>query len=165
MVHERFEFDMPASAEIVFDTFHYHCWRSRWDSLVHATHVMGGAPCPYVGATTENAGGGWMRGLSMCTRFISYDRPKVAAAMMVGRSFPFMRWAASMKHRPIDDERSIMIYTYTFDTAPKIASWLVEPVVKFIFDWQTRRRFQRMRDFLAENSVEVRQWQQLRKVK
>lgn len=58
----------------------------------------------------------------MRTRFISHDRPKVAAAMMAGHSFPFMRWTASMKHRPIDDERSIMIYTYTFDTGPEIAS-------------------------------------------
>jgi hypothetical protein len=76
MVHNRFEFDMPASADAVFDVFHFHEWRSRWDSLVDTTHVIGGAPCPYVGAITENSGGGWLRGLAMRTQFISFDRPR-----------------------------------------------------------------------------------------
>jgi len=97
MVHERFEFDMPAPREVVFDAFHYHRWRARWDSLVDATHVIGGAPCPYVGAITENSGGGMLRGLAMRTRFISFDRPRVAAAAMQGRSFPFVR-----QYRPQD---------------------------------------------------------------
>ena len=33
MVHERFEFEMPASCEVVFDAFHFHRWRCEWDSL------------------------------------------------------------------------------------------------------------------------------------
>ena len=42
-VHRRLEFDMPASADVVFDTFHYHHWRPRWDSLVRETEGIGGA--------------------------------------------------------------------------------------------------------------------------
>ena len=45
-VHGKLEFEMPASAEVVFDAFHYHRWRSRWDSLVKTTDVQGGAPVP-----------------------------------------------------------------------------------------------------------------------
>lgn len=121
MAHERFEFEMPASCEVVFDAFHYHQWRSRWDSLVSRTHVVGNAPCPYVGAVTENTDGGWMRILSMKTQFVSYNRPHVAAATMLGRSFPFARWSASMQHKALDGERSVMIYTYTFEAAPSDA--------------------------------------------
>lgn len=160
MMHERFELTMPASAEVVFDAFHYHYWRARWDSLVQDTRVVGGAPCPYVGAITENAGGGWLRSLSMRTRFISYNRPNVAAAMMIGHSFPFTHWAASMKHRPINARQSLMIYTYTFSAGPKFARWLLEPIVKLLFDWQTRKRFERMRSFLATNAGAIEQWQQ-----
>ena len=61
MTHRRFEFDMPAPSDVVFDAFHYHVWRARWDSLVSDTRVVGGAPCPFVGAETENAGGGLLR--------------------------------------------------------------------------------------------------------
>jgi len=30
MAHQRFEFDMPAPVDVVFDAFHCHVWRSRW---------------------------------------------------------------------------------------------------------------------------------------
>lgn len=160
MVHERFEFEMPASAEVVFDAFHYHEWRSRWDSLVNATHVIGGAPCPYVGAITENSGGGILRGLAMRTEFISFDRPRIAAATMRGRSFPFVRWAASLKHHPAANGHSLMVYTYSFEAGPRGLRWIVEPVTKRIFDWQTRKRFERMRAFLAGHAAEVAAWQQ-----
>jgi hypothetical protein len=159
MVHERFEFQMPASAAVAFDAFHYHHWRGRWDTLVRATHVVGGAACPYVGAITVNAGGGLLKPLAMRTQFISFDRPKVAAATMRGQSFPFSRWAASMRHRPVDGQHSVMIYTYSFETRPSGLRWLIEPVTKLVFDWQTRKRFARMAAFLADHANEVEQWQ------
>lgn len=62
MKKRQLEFPMPASDEVVFDAFHYHYWRCRWDSLVSATHVLGGAPHPFVGAITENTGAGALRG-------------------------------------------------------------------------------------------------------
>ncbi len=150
---------MPASCEVVFDVFHYHRWRARWDSLVDDTQVEGGAPCPYVGAVSSNAGGGILRGLSMRTEFVAYDRPRLAAARMVGRSFPFTLWAASMKHRPVDARRSVMIYTYTLEAGPAPLRWLIEPVVTCIFAWQTRKRFARMQHFLATSAAEVEAWQ------
>lgn len=162
MPRERFEFRMPAPAEVVFDAFHYHVWRTRWDSLVKATHVTGGAECPYVGAVTENAGGGILRGLVMKTQFISFDRPHVAAASMRGESFPFRRWAASMRHKPLPDGSSIMTYTHSFDVRPGLLRWAIEPVTKWIFDWQTRKRFARMRSFLHDHAAEVALWQRVR---
>jgi hypothetical protein len=159
MVHDRFEYDMPAAAEVVFDAFHYQSWRHRWDSLVHATHVLGGAPCPYVGAVTCNSGGGLLRPLAMQTRFVSYEPARVAAATMVGSSFPFVRWAASMRHRPLAEGRSVMVYTYSFECGPRMLRWAIEPVVKRVFDWQTHRRFARMRSFLQAHAHEVLAWQ------
>jgi hypothetical protein len=159
MAHRTFEFHMPAHESVVFDAFHYHFWRSRWDSLVSATHVIGGAACPYVGAITQNAGGGALRGLSMQTQFISFDRPNLAAAAMVKQSFPFTRWAASMRHRATGTNQSVLIYTYTFEAGPPILRRLLEPVVKFAFDWQTTRRFLRLQQFLKQHAQEVVEWQ------
>jgi hypothetical protein len=150
---------MPACEAVVFDAFHFHEWRCRWDSLVSATHVLGGAASPFVGAVTENAGAGALRGLSMRTRFISYDRPHVAAATMIGRSFPFSKWAASMRHVSAGPERSILIYTYSFEVWPQPLRWLLGPLVVHVFEWQTRRRFARLRVFLARNAGDVERWQ------
>ena len=150
---------MPAPCDVVFDIFHYQLWRKRWDSLVGATHIVGGAPCPYVGAVNEVAVGGMLRGLSMRTEFISYQRPRLAAARMVGTSFPFTRWAASMKHEPVNTDQSVMIYTYTIETGPPMLRWLMEPIVSRIFQRQTRKRFDCMRDFLLVHRAEVEAWQ------
>ncbi|MES2019168.1 MAG: SRPBCC family protein [Pseudomonadota bacterium] len=150
---------MPAPCEVVFDIFHYQHWRSRWDSLVDATSIAGGAPCPYVGAINDVATGGMLSGLSMRTQFVSYQRPRMAAAKMVGRSFPFTKWAASMKHEKIDAEQSVMIYTYTIETGPPLLRWLMEPIVSRIFLRQTRKRFACMCDFLLAHRAEVEAWQ------
>ncbi len=150
---------MPASEAVVFDAFHYHHWRSRWDSLVSETRVEGGAPCPYVGAVTANTAAGLLRGLSMRTKFVSFDRPKVAAASMVGRSFPFARWAASMRHRPIGSRQSVLIYTYNFEVSPRALRWVIGPAIRCMFDWETRRRFLRLQRFLAEHAAEIERWQ------
>jgi hypothetical protein len=158
-------FEMPAPCSVVFDVFHYHQWRARWDSLVQRTRVADGSPCPYVGAVSDNAGGGWLRGLSMRTEFIAYDRPRLAAARMRGRAFPFTLWAASMKHEAIDGHRSVMIYTYTVEAGPPGLRWLVEPVVASIFAWQTRKRFARMQAFLAIHAAEVAAWQREQNLK
>jgi hypothetical protein len=156
---------MPAPCDVVFDIFHYQLWRARWDSLVNATHIVGGAPCPYVGAVNEVAAGGILRGLSMRTEFISYQRPRMAAAKMVGTSFPFSRWAASMKHEAVDADRSVMIYTYTIETGPASLRWLMEPVVSRIFERQTRKRFDCMRSFLLQNRAEIEAWQRHNELK
>lgn len=161
MAHRRFEFDMPAPADVVFDAFHYHFWRARWDSMVGNARVVGDAPCPFVGAETENTGGGWLGGLSMRTRFVTFDRPNMAAASMVGHSFPFSRWAASMRHRNTRPGRSVLIYVYTIESGPKALRWLMEPMVVRIFAWQTQRRFACMRKFLADHADEVVAWQQV----
>ena len=159
MVHERLSFTMPAAADVVFDVFHYHQWRVHWDSLVESTEVVGGAPCPSVGAVSENAAGGLLRGLRMRTEFLTYDRPRLAAARMVGKAFPFARWATSMKHEPIDRHHSLLIYTYTLETGPSWLRWLMEPVVGRYFSWQTRKRFARMHAFLERSAPQVETWQ------
>ena len=150
---------MPAREDIVFDAFHYHRWRMRWDSLVRKTRVQGDAPCPFVGAETESGGAGLMRLLSMKTRFVSFDPPRVATAAMVGRAFPFRRWAASMQHRGDGPDRSWLIYTYTLEVGPPALRGLLEPPVAWLFDWQTRRRFARLRTFLETHADEIAQWQ------
>lgn len=159
MAHRRLEFPMPAGEAVVFDAFHHLQWRMRWDSLVGSSRVQGGAPCPFVGAVTENAGAGALRALSMRTQFVSYEPPRLAAAQMIGRSFPFTRWAASMRHRATASDQSLLIYTYTFEVGPAALRWVMEPIVQAIFDWQTRRRFARLRAFLMSHAEDIALWQ------
>jgi hypothetical protein len=162
MSRHKLSFDMPAESAVVFDAFHYHYWRHRWDSLVESTAVVGGAPCPYPGAITQSQGGGWLGALSMRTRFVTYEPPRLAAACMEGKSFPFDRWAASMRHEDVSASRSTLIYTYSLDTRPAWAQWFLRPVVHTVFRYQTRKRFMRLSGFLLHHAPEIREWQRER---
>ena len=159
MAHQKLIFPMPARADLAFDAFHYHHWRGQWDSLVSRTQVQHGAPCPSVGAIPETTGAGALRALSMRTQFVSYHRPTLAAAKMIGRSFPFTQLAASMRHQPNEPNRSLLIYTYTFDVGPACLRWILEPLVRWVFERKTRQRFARLAQFLAVHAPEIAAWQ------
>ena len=161
MARYRFEFEMPANTAVTFDAFHYTVWRNQWDSLVGHTIVQDGAPCPFLGARTNNRGSGLLSLLSMETTFINFDRPKAAAATMNGKSFPFSRWAASMQHKALPDGHSVLIYTYSFEVWPQGLSWLFQPFVASLFNYQTRRRFKKMQSFLKTHASQIENWQKL----
>lgn len=160
MAHKKLIFPMPARADIMFDAFHYHPWRLQWDSLVRRTRVESGAPCPSVGAITENLGAGALRALTIRTQFVSYDRPLLAAATMVGHSFPFTQWAASMRHQENGPDQSLLIYTYTFQVGPAPFRAVLDPAVNWIFVRKTRQRFQRLAQFLSSRAADIADWQQ-----
>ncbi len=159
MAHRKLEFPMPAPAAVVFDAFHYHHWKHQWDSLVSDTVVESDAPCPSIGATSTNKGRGLLAPLAMTTKFVSYEPPLIAAATMVGKSFPFDRWAASMRHVDKGDGGSTLVYTYTLEVPPSPYRWLLEPIVDLIFLRATRKRFARLSKFLKSNTADVLAWQ------
>ena len=86
--------------------------------------------------------------------------PRLAAASMLGHSFPFTRWAASMRHKDLDNGQSVLLYTYTFEVGPRWMSWIIRPFVERIFEHQTRKRFARLRTYLASHAQEIVRWQQ-----
>lgn len=157
--HQRFVFEMPADSAVAFDAFHHRHWRARWDTLVGESGVEGGAPCPFVGALTWNRGRGLLRGIVMRTRFVSFQRPRLAAAAMEGRAFPFTRWAASMRHEPAGEGRSRLVYTVTFDVPGGPLGAPLGGFVARAFARQTQRRFAALAAFLAGHAAEVQAWQ------
>jgi hypothetical protein len=53
----------------------------------------------------------------------------------------------------------VVIYTYRFLVGPDGLRWILEPIVKWIFGWQTRRRFARLRKLLSRHADEAALWQ------
>ena len=96
----------------------------------------------------------------MRTQFVSYDRPVVAAAAMVGQSFPFTQWAASMRHQAQGPHQSLLIHTYTFQVGPAALRTVMEPVVDWVFVREKRQRFKRLAQFLAIRAADIADWQQ-----
>ncbi|GFM67092.1 SRPBCC family protein [Pseudomonas cichorii] len=148
MRQNRIRMIMPASAADAFEAFHDHDVRMRWDSLLSRAEVEGGGSHPYVGAITFNQGRGWKRFFAMRTRFVNYQPGRVAAAVLVEPAGWFEGWAASMQHRDIDDARSELIYTFRIQMRPRWLGRVLDPLVNRLFEYETRRRFAAMAEYL-----------------
>jgi len=111
MAHGRLVFIMPADSADAFEAFFNHSVRLRWDTLLSVNYVEGGGTHPYVGAVSMNRGRGWKGGVTMRTRFLSYDPPRQASAELVAPTGPFALWAASLRFKDRDDGGSDLIYT------------------------------------------------------
>ncbi|MEC5386604.1 hypothetical protein VVD49_12785 [Uliginosibacterium sp. H3] len=140
---------MPGTSAEAFEAFHNHHVRLQWDTLLKVAYVEGGGTHPYVGAITANKGKGWKSSLEMKTRFVKYDPPKVAAAVMTEPTGLFALWGASMHHADNPDGTSTLNYTFSIKMRPRWFGSLLDPIAAYLFERETRKRFEAMSRFLA----------------
>lgn len=146
----RLTFAMPATAAEVFEAFHDHQVRLRWDTLLSHASVEGGGRHPAVGAVSVNIGRGWKRLFRLRTRFMTYDPPYLAAATLVAPAGLFREWSASLRHRDHGDGTSALIYTFSLALRPR---WLHRIGARWVhaqFERETRARFTALAEYLRQ---------------
>jgi len=148
VVREHVSEEMPASCEAVFDLVHDYARRLEWDTLLRSAFVEGGGAADK-GAVAVCSGRWLVGGLTMRTVYVSFQRGTVAAVKMVNRPPLFRRWAASIRHEPLDARRSRLVYTYHFRASPAWLAFLLEPILARVFRWETRRRLRALRAALS----------------
>jgi hypothetical protein len=141
---------MPARSADAWEAFFNHSVRLTWDTLLSVNYVEGGGTHPYVGAISTNRGRGWKTGLTMRTRFLSYDPPHQASAELVAPTGPFALWAASLRFKNREDGGTDLIYTYSIRLRPRWIGALFDRFAGILFARETRRRFAAMANYLRE---------------
>jgi Polyketide cyclase / dehydrase and lipid transport len=131
--------DMPASAGAVFDLVHDYGRRLSWDTLLRAAWTEGNEP-PAKGVVAVCTARRALGGYSFRTRYVTFERPRLAAVTLESRPPFFASWAASIRHQDRPGGRSTVTYTMTFRCRPAWAAPVVEPVARFAFARETRRR-------------------------
>ncbi|WP_372239801.1 SRPBCC family protein [Pseudomonas sp. SCB32] len=146
---------MPAPAEAVFEAFHDHRQRLRWDTLLSEAYVEGGATHPSIGAVSVNRGRGIRRCFMLRTRFVNFDPPRRAAAVLVEPSGPFRQWAATLQHRDLAAGHSELLYSFDLAIRPRwLGRWLDAWVAGF-FERATRQRFAALANYLQSRPGRV----------
>lgn len=140
---------MPASSADAFEVFFNHDIRLRWDTLLRVTYVEGGGSHPHVGAISTNRGRGWKSGFTMRTKFLTYDPPRQASAVMVEPTGPFALWAAAMRFNDRSDGGCDLVYTYSIRLRPRWLGRLFDPLAGLLFERETRARFVAMARYLS----------------
>ena len=139
---------LPASAEAAFDLVHDYARRLEWDTLLREAYIDGGGP-PGVGAVAVCTGRWLLGGLCFRTAYVSFRRGEVAAVKLVNQPPFFARWAASIRHVPLGEQQSRIVYTIAFAARPRWLAWLLEPVLDLAFRIETRKRLRALRGALA----------------
>lgn len=149
MRRDRVSEIIPASCEEVFDLVHNYARRLEWDTLLRAAYLDDGFTAAAKGATSVCVGRRSLGGLALKTRYVSFERPVVAAVELINTPPFFGRWAASIRHTPIDERTSRITYTWSFESKPRPLRWAFEPIMARVFRWETRKRLRALRNHFA----------------
>lgn len=140
---------IPASSAEVFDLLHDYDRRLAWDTLLRAAYLTDGHVRAGKGVTSVCVGRRALGGLALATRYVSFDRPRVAAVEMINAPPLFGRWAASIRHVDTGPGQSRVTYTWSFASKPRLLRWLLEPIMSAVFRWETRKRLRALRAYFA----------------
>ena len=145
--------EMPASAERTFDLIHDYGRRLSWDTMLRSAYIDGGGE-PDKGAVAVCTARRLLGGYSFRTRYVTFSRPKLAAIKLEGTPPFFASWAASIRHEPLpgNDDRSTATYTMTFTCKPAWAVRVIEPIARWAFGRETRRRLASLSTALAADA-------------
>jgi hypothetical protein len=141
--------ELPCTAASAFDLLHDYGRRLTWDTLLSEAYLCDGAAAAGPGVISVCRGKRSVGGFAMRTRYVSFDRPTVAAVKLLDPSGVFQRWAASIRHRETGPESSTITYVYSFEVRPRWLAWVIEPVVHVIFRLETRRRLRALGAYVA----------------
>jgi hypothetical protein len=65
----------------------------------------------------------------------------------------FERWAASIRHEPLGEQTSRIVYTYNFRARVRLFAFVLEPILALVFRWETRRRLRALRAALSRGQT------------
>jgi hypothetical protein len=101
------------------------------------------------GVTSVCIGRRSLGGLALKTVYVTFQRPTLAAVKMVNAPAFFGTWAASIHHEDLSEHESRITYKFNFTAKPRLLGFILEPVMKIIFIWETRKRLRALRTYLA----------------
>jgi hypothetical protein len=152
MPHSEINELIPAPSSAVFDLLHDYTRRLEWDTLLQAAYLDAGARVAAKGVTAVCVGRKSLGGIALKTVYVTFERPTLAAVKMVNAPLFFQSWAASIRHEDISPHESRLIYKFQFTTQPYFLRFLLDPLMKQLFAWETRKRLRALKAFFISHA-------------
>ena len=143
---------IPAPVETVFDLLHDYKRRLEWDTLLQEAYLEPEFEQSGKGAISVCRGKNILGGFAVRTVYVSFEPGKVAAVKMLNQPPFFDTFAASIRHRKIDNENSEVIYKVHFTAKPHILQPILNPIMRRVFVWETRKRLRALKNFFESKN-------------
>lgn len=146
---------IPASAEKVFALLHDYERRLDWDTLLQEAYLEPEFSEAMRGAISVCRGKNVLGGFALRTEYVSFEKNKVAAVKLLNQPPFFETFAASIRHFEIDANNSEIIYKVNFTAKPKWLRWFLNPLIRTIFAWETRKRLRALKKYFENERADI----------
>jgi len=133
---------------VVFDTVHDYQRRLAWDRMLSKATLLSGARAAGLGVRSLCVGTWRSAFQALETEYVSFEPGRVAAVKLTNRPPFFSSFAATIKHEPVGEARSLTTYIYSFRARPRLMAPALEPLMKWMLDREIAGRLRALRDFL-----------------
>ena len=133
----------------VFDLTQDYSKRLEWDTYLSEAYLLGGANTADVGVDSlcKNKSGS-----IMISRYISFNRPNVAAVTMVKGPFILSRFSGAWNVKRIDDMKSLLILTYHFELKGGFFGKILLPIVTHLFSKDMKKRLISIKSYIENKN-------------
>ena len=148
----RHQITIATTPEQLFDLTQDYHRRLEWDPYLIAAQLLNGA---------ENAGMGVEAlcknrvGSAMITRYISFDRPRVAAVTMTKGPLVLKKFSGAWNIRYVSDGVSMLIFTYNFELKGGILGRLLLPFASAYFSAEMKKRLLALKTYIEAKEQNI----------
>lgn len=143
--------DVEASPEAVFDLIHDYARRLEWDPFLKEACLLDGAADAGLGITARCTARNGFGGLAMEARYVSFDRPRVAAVQMTKGPSVLETFAASLRQDGVAPGITRVTYRFNFATRPRWLRALLDPIAAALFLREVRHRLRALKRHLERS--------------
>ncbi len=124
--------------------------RLSWDPFLRRAELVGGASAPGVGVRA------WCvarSGLGMETEYVSFAPPRIAAVKMTRGPWVLKSFGGAWEFTAVGPGATSVAFRYQFRMRPRWLAWLLEPLARRWFSWETRKRVVALRAALQQTAA------------
>ena len=144
----KHQIEIARSQVEVFDLTQDYSKRLDWDPYLIEAYLLGGAERADVGVESycKNRSGS-----VMISKYISFNRPNVAAVTMVKGPFILVRFSGAWNVKTLSEKRSILIFAYNFELKGGFIGRLLVPFAAIMFSKDMNQRLLAIKHYLEKS--------------
>jgi ribosome-associated toxin RatA of RatAB toxin-antitoxin module len=124
--------------------------RLEWDPFLKSAELLGGATEAGVGVRAYCVA---RSGLAMETEYVSFNPPRTCAVKMTRRPWMIGGFAGSWRFEEIAPGQTRVSFHYHLWARPRWISWLLTPIMAWIFARDTRKRLAALKSFVERDGI------------
>lgn len=133
----------------LFDLTQDYSKRLEWDCYLSEAYLLNDAKQADVGvdAFCKNKSGS-----IMVSRYISFNRPTVAAVAMTKGPYLLSRFSGAWNVKKTGEDSSLLVFTYRFELKGGLFGKLFLPVASYLFARDMKKRLTAIKEFVEKTS-------------